>query len=561
MASAYQEQCCSICELQHITNRADEWCPECDEYLCSSCKTHHKLAKASRRHKAVEILDLKELPALVSVIKLECETHHENCEYFCPKHEIPICVICAREHTSCGTFTILRKLEGMKTSPSMIKLEQNVKDIQQNLEIFLQNRRSNLSNLKGQHESCIQKVREMRLEINQHLDKLEKIVIDEIDTSYTEQKLQVEQTVDDLSGRETKMNTIQNNIKKLKDHASEIQIFLSIQSIKKDVKEEESQLVIICKEELHERELSFHPALSCKSGIILKSFGDLKTNTKPANISFVRQEDSEAQLVMTGANKKHIDQISFTKKLDFKLPTNLGEVKVAGCCNNEKGLFLLADQSKKPRIIVLEPNGTLVCEIPLQQQPNNVVYVSKTIFVSSYLSRTLTSIDFETRQVKKTIQFGYECEALAVVGDKILLHLIDKEYTLYDLNLVEVAKIPIRIRNAPYLSYFDEKIYIAQWKENVVYCYTMTGKMIWKYQHADIRGPEGITIDNYGNLFVCGFYSKNISVISPNGEHSRNLLNLTGVLSNPSAIHYNHVLKQLIIPSKGCIKILVYGVS
>ncbi|VDI03163.1 Hypothetical predicted protein [Mytilus galloprovincialis] len=561
MASTFHEQRCSICELQHITYRAEEWCPECDEYLCSSCKTHHKLAKASRRHKTVEILDLKELPSFVSAIKLECDTHHENYEYFCPKHEIPICVICAKEHTSCGTFTILRRLEGMKTSPSMVKLEQNVKNIQQHIEIFLQNRRSNLSNLKGQHESCRQKVREIRLEMDQHLDKLEKIVNDEIDTSYTKQKQQVEKTVDNLSGCETKMNTIQKNIEKIKDHASEIQIFLSIQGIQKDVKEEESQLSIICKEELNERELSFHPAPSSKSGIVLKSFGELKTNIKPADISFVGKEYFEAQLVMPGANKKSIDKIVITKNLEYALPTKLGVVKVAGCCNIEKELFLLADQGKKLRIIVVKPNGIVVCEIPLKQPPNNVVYVNKTIFVSSYPSSTLTSIDFETRKVKKTIQFDFKCEALAVAGDKILLHFIDKEYTLYDLNLVEVAKIPIRITNAPFLSYFNEKIYIAQWKANIVYCYSMTGEMIWEYQHADIRGPEGITIDNNGNVFVGGFYSNNISIISPNGENSRNLLNLTEVLSHPTALHYNQDFNQLIVSSSGNNKILVYDVS
>lgn len=69
MASAFQEQCCSICEVQHLTNKADEWCPECDEYLCSNCKTHHKLAKSSRRHKPVGISDLEELPSFVSAIK------------------------------------------------------------------------------------------------------------------------------------------------------------------------------------------------------------------------------------------------------------------------------------------------------------------------------------------------------------------------------------------------------------------------------------------------------------------------------------------------------------
>ncbi|XP_052100893.1 uncharacterized protein LOC127734902 [Mytilus californianus] len=539
MAAAFQEQCCSICELQHLTHKAEEWCPECDEYLCSNCKTHHKLAKATRRHKTVAMSDLKELPSFVSAIKIECDAHHENYEYFCPKHEIPICVICAEKHTQCGQFTILRKLEGTKTSAGMVKVEKNIRDIQKNLEVFLQNRQSNLSNLKDQQASCREKVKEIRLKIDRHLDKLEKTAIDEIDNSYIKHKSEIEQIINNLSAHKMKIEAIQNNIDKIKEHASEIQIFLSIQDIENKIKEEGTQMVTIGQFKLLEIELSFIPTISCTSGIILESFGELKTNTNPVDINFVRHEDSEAQLFMPGTNKKHIDQISITKKLGFTLPTILGEVKVEYCCNTDEGLLLLTDGGKKSRIIVLESNGALVCEIPLQHIPHDVISFNKTLYVSSFSSMTLTSIDFETTEVKQIIKTGHNCDALALAGDKILLHLHNFEYKIYDLNLIEVGKIPIRMEFAPSLSYCDEKIYFAQWKENTVYCHNMAGIMIWKFQNKDIRAPSGIAIDSYGNVFVTGAFSKNIAVISPNGEHSRNLLNLTDVLAYPTAVHYN----------------------
>ncbi|CAC5399927.1 unnamed protein product [Mytilus coruscus] len=173
---------------------------------------------------------------------------------------------------------------------------------------------------------------------------------------------------------------------------------------------------------------------------------------------------------------------------------------------------------------------------------------------------TLTSIDFDTRKVKTRIEIGHKCDALAVAGDNILLHLHNVEYKIYDVNLVEVGRIPVRMESAPYLSYCDEKIYFSQREQNTVYCYNMKGNLIWKFKDKDIRGPHGTAIDTYGNLFVSGFYSNSISVISPNGKHSRNVLNLTDVLSNPSSIHFNYCLKQLKI-SSNCNRILVYDVS
>jgi uncharacterized CHY-type Zn-finger protein len=29
-----------ICEAQHVTKNADQWCPECGEGLCSDCENH-----------------------------------------------------------------------------------------------------------------------------------------------------------------------------------------------------------------------------------------------------------------------------------------------------------------------------------------------------------------------------------------------------------------------------------------------------------------------------------------------------------------------------------------
>ena len=36
---------CSICEAQHTIKNADNWCPECEEGLCSECLKHHNVSK------------------------------------------------------------------------------------------------------------------------------------------------------------------------------------------------------------------------------------------------------------------------------------------------------------------------------------------------------------------------------------------------------------------------------------------------------------------------------------------------------------------------------------
>ena len=53
--AASRDILCGICEAQHITKYADQWCPECDEGLCSDCEKHHNISKASRNHGVISI--------------------------------------------------------------------------------------------------------------------------------------------------------------------------------------------------------------------------------------------------------------------------------------------------------------------------------------------------------------------------------------------------------------------------------------------------------------------------------------------------------------------------
>ena len=64
---------CGICEAQHITKYADQWCPECDEGLCSDCENHHKVSKASRNHGVISIENYLKLPSSISEIGNQCE--------------------------------------------------------------------------------------------------------------------------------------------------------------------------------------------------------------------------------------------------------------------------------------------------------------------------------------------------------------------------------------------------------------------------------------------------------------------------------------------------------
>jgi hypothetical protein len=81
-------------EIQSITKYADQWCPECDEGLCSDCENHHKVSKSSRNHGVISIENFHKLPSFISEIGNHCEYHDMKYTHFCQHHDKACCPDC-----------------------------------------------------------------------------------------------------------------------------------------------------------------------------------------------------------------------------------------------------------------------------------------------------------------------------------------------------------------------------------------------------------------------------------------------------------------------------------
>ncbi|CAG2189110.1 TRIM66 [Mytilus edulis] len=80
---------CGLCKQEKVNTKADIWCYNCDEGLCSSCSGHHKKFKSTRDHKTIDIHIYK--PPIGS-IKTECDKHNQQFKLYCPGHLTPSCV-------------------------------------------------------------------------------------------------------------------------------------------------------------------------------------------------------------------------------------------------------------------------------------------------------------------------------------------------------------------------------------------------------------------------------------------------------------------------------------
>jgi DNA-binding beta-propeller fold protein YncE len=72
----------------------------------------------------------------------------------------------------------------------------------------------------------------------------------------------------------------------------------------------------------------------------------------------------------------------------------------------------------------------------------------------------------------------------------------------------------------------------------------MNGKQIWKFQDTSLlRSPQGVVVDNQGFVYVAGEKSGNIVVISPDGNSSNEVYQI----SSPGAMCYDKNENKILV--------------
>jgi len=97
-----------------------------------------------------------------------------------------------------------------------------------------------------------------------------------------------------------------------------------------------------------------------------------------------------------------------------------------------------------------------------------------------------------------------------------------------------------------YITSDNNYIYHSNHKTNSVICYDFKGVKKWCHRNDLLKEPRGITVDFKSNIYVIGYQSNNVVVISPDGKRVKQLLGISDGIKHPRAICYdkdrNHLL-------------------
>ncbi|XP_071121518.1 putative autophagy-related protein 11 [Mytilus edulis] len=543
---------CGVCDLRHNTKPSIVWCTECDEGLCTECQEHHSLSKASRNHNVIPINEYQKLPIDVLKITQYCSIHDEKFQIYCQKHECPCCSKCVVEsHKLCQDIVNLDDvIQNAKTSNALSEIEETLVEVTENLQKIRHHQQNNQSTLKEKRKEIEKEIKKTRMKINSHLDKLQEDLMKQLYGLEEKENSKICQLLSSLDKNQKEIAECQTKIGNIKTHATDLQMLLSMRQIEKDVYSKEKFLQSLVEgEHLKMTFLSYKINTSIQnimSNII--SFGEVHMESKSCDILLIKKKEKQAQMMVPTAQSRSIENIKLTEHKTI----NTQEKYIYGCCMLPDCKLAFTYYNEQ-RIKVFNNKGSKDFVMKMPCNPFDVVYNSEdnTLAVTSGWSekKCITIIDLERKQIKKTISLDSYIYGIALKDNRLIYSAEDKGIRmvkLSDESISDVVREPMP--SQCYVATFRDNIYHTNRSSHAVTCYNLQGDTQWKFLNESVlKSPYGIDVDSDGNVYVVGFNSNNLVVISPDGQRHREILTASDGLCCPTSLYISQTKNQLLV--------------
>lgn len=551
---------CTVCDLRHRTSPTTDWCMECEESLCSDCREHHNIQKATKSHKTIPITEYQLLPTVVTDISQDCIYHNERYQLYCMKHENPICNKCVKDHGRCGEILSLKEVvNDIKTSESFVDLEQSLEDLFDNIIKIRKKKESNITSIKDQQTKITAHICDFIKEVIQHVEKLGEAFIKELDQHEFNCTNTIRSSVSSLQNKEKEIHQMKSYIQNTKKYASDLQTFLSMRELQAKTTEYEKNFQSSIENE-NDEIINIEIEINSKIQDILTvdRFGSIKVEKSPSTYSDQkRRKDRQAQIQVI--NPKPIILINDIK-LKFKQKLDTTCKNPIGCCVTCKGELVTTKYEKNnSKVIAINAEGEVEYTIPLKESYtvfDLVCLNDSKVAVSSGYSNTMGIIivDLTKRKVVKFIDL-HECiHGIAYDGKSLICCVLGHDFHVISCTDYSVTTIPHTYTTLSWHSYVSthaDKIFSTNPEKQTVNCCLYSGENVWEFQVGRfLDRPQGITVDDNGNIFVVGMDSCSAVVISLDGKQCKQILTKADGLDRPTTICFDKERKQLIVTNQ-----------
>ena len=148
-----------------------------------------------------------------------------------------------------------------------------------------------------------------------------------------------------------------------------------------------------------------------------------------------------------------------------------------------------------------------------------------------------------------TISMDTYIYGMAVRGRTIYYSASGKGLKMLNLSDRSVSDIiSSNMSGVVYVATSGDKLYYTNTNTNTVTCCDLHDTPQWQFKDTRVlQGPYGISVDNDGNVYVVGYSTNNVVVISPDGQHHNQLFSSRDGLSYPRVLDYDRSTNRLLV--------------
>ncbi|XP_052074749.1 uncharacterized protein LOC127712396 [Mytilus californianus] len=553
---------CDICEAREITVFATDWCPECEQSLCESCKSHHSAAKLSKTHETIPVESFDKLPPAVKDIKNDCPDHEARFEYYCSQHELPCCVECMKTtHLECRHLSPMHKVvEHFKTSNSLSDFHQTLSDLLNNLNSLIKGRFDNISLLADEKEKCLKEIADTKRNVIAHLDKLEIKLKTEIEVLHEEHLQAIDETIKKFEVLKTNVAKVQEEADIIKQYASDFQLFIAFREFESTVKSLEKDVQsLIERDSARQISISFSTKVELAIETLLPSLGNVNVITKESDIKLINHRGKQAQLLAIVTPcidkiqlKPVFESVQFQSGEDSKLT-------IWDNCFLSPGRLAISDELNK-RLIIFKDNGDHERDVQLSFKPNYIAFITGNEIAVDDSNCKIHIINMTNSAVDRSfVVKGKAINAFSFRKSQFLITVFHIGFYITDIEGNILSKTPYTDTNILFAVLLNEKIYFSQHSKDRIVCCDLKGNEIYEFKDKKLKTPLGVACNDKNILFITGFQSNNIYALSSTGNEFKELY-CNSNLSRARAISYDSSKQQLLVSTENG-KVSLFDVS
>lgn len=208
---------CKPCgdDTKHVP--ANGLCRDCEEHMCIACFGNHKKYKMCKEHVLLDI-NAKVAGACDNCDKREgdyeaCGMHDcEVVKFYCPIHDQVGCGDCIiLKHKTCDVKYIRDIASAFKDSKDRDDLVDKVQSCQREAKLCSKSIRITNVQVIDIHTGCISAIQSFRDEINEHIDKLERVSVqraDELKETDATRMSELEKECEDIANELSQMHKV-----------------------------------------------------------------------------------------------------------------------------------------------------------------------------------------------------------------------------------------------------------------------------------------------------------------------------------------------------------------